>query len=377
MKIYGRSVLVSVVVSAALAATFFIGWRLLWSGVVHSAERDEQTQSGGNTTKPFASWLSQADAPSTSSSSPTSSGSQSASGLGNGSSAAVLDTVAGRQNYYESLLIQPAKAIFPEWSKAILRLNPNEMSTVAAALGHSLRRQTDADVYGGLGDYAINKGNSVASRLAAIDTLMHAATPEAVTQLVRFLRGTEAWSGGDAPKDSPDAQVISQALQAVNDSVRTLVEGSRNWNSSPPLLSAWNDATDETRQDVLRSLSSGIIYLGKPDDIDRFVQSVSQLNQNSERYKVALRALVQIGSNDSVDVLAAALQRYAFNQELSHALVRGLLSMGTADSILQVTRYMDRSGTLDSAWHEEIKIKLQEKQSSSPEVAKVLSAWKG
>ena len=376
MKMHGRSLLVSVMVSAALAITLFVGWRLLRLDSVHLAERDEEAQTSGSDTKPLGRWSNPAEIMNPGSSS-NPSASTSASGFANGSSGPVLDTVAGRQNYYDSLLIQPAKVIFPEWSKAILRQNPNEMSTLASALGHSLRRQSDADVYVGLGDYAINKGNSVTARMAAIDTLMHAATPDAITQLIRFLRGTDAWSGADIPKDSPDAQVVSQAIQALNESARTLVEGKRNWNSSSPLLSAWNEVSDDTRQDVLRSISSGIIYLGKPDDIDRFIQSVGQLNQAGERYKVALGALERMGSNDSVDVLAATLQRYAFDQSLSRAIVRGLLSIGTADSILQVTRYMDRAGNLDSAWRDEINVKLQEKQSSSPEVAKVLSAWRG
>lgn len=364
------------VVSVAAVAIFASGQRLLGLGTGYFAKTGEQKRAIVGASWPLSGQSVLGDPASSSTLPPISAGNSGLPGLGDVLSETALGTVAGRQARYDALLDKPPSVIFSEWSEVIRRSNPNEMSIVAAALGYALQNQSDAGIYVDLGDQITNKANSVTMRMAAIDALMHAATPEAVTQLLRYLRGTEVWSGGEITKDSPDAQVISQAIRALNECSRALVDGKRNWDASSPLLSAWNEISDGTRQDVLRTLSSGITYLGKPDDIDKFVQAVSQLNQASERYKYALGALEQMGSNDSVGVLAAALQRYDSNQSLSRAIVRGLLSIGTADSILHVTLYIDRSVVLDSSWREEINFKLQQSGRSSPAVAKVLAAWK-
>lgn len=364
------------VVSVAAVAIFASGQRLLGLGTGYFAKTGEQKRAIVGASWPLSGQSVLGDPASSSTLPPISAGNSGLPGLGGVLSETALGTVAGRQARYDALLDKPPSVIFSEWSEVIRRSNSNEMSIVAAALGYALQNQSDAGIYVDLGDQITNKANSVTRRMAAIDALMHAATPEAVTQLLRYLRGTEVWSGGEITKDSPDAQVISQAIRALNECSRALVDGKRNWDASSPLLSAWNEISDGTRQDVLRTLSSGITYLGKPDDIDKFVQAVSQLNQASERYKYALGALEQMGSNDSVGVLAAALQRYDSNQSLSRAIVRGLLSIGTADSILHVTLYIDRSVVLDSSWREEINFKLQQSGRSSPAVAKVLAAWK-
>jgi hypothetical protein len=286
-----------------------------------------------------------------------------------------LTTPAGRQAYYDALVNKAPREIYAGWSGAIARMNPDEISQVAPALGLALRRTGDKAVYREIGDHLLNRSATLVDRLALADTLMSAATPEAIDQIARMLHASEAWTSNPSPVDSPENEVLKQSLNTITRSSRTFIDGGRNWAISPALESMWAKTTDATAPQVLDTIATAIAYVGKPDGISVLIQSAAQYNTDATRYRVAANALEHMDFNAGIEIVGAALQQYASNKPLSHSLVRGLISIGSPDSILEVTRYLDRQSDLDSNWLSEVNARLAQRQLSS-DAAKVLAAWK-
>jgi hypothetical protein len=284
-------------------------------------------------------------------------------------------TPAGRQAYYDTLVRMSPRDIYAGWNDAIARMNPDEISQAAPALGLALRRTGDKAVYREIGDRLLNKAYALVDRLALADTLMFAATPEAIDQIARLLHASEAWTSTPNSADSPENEVLKQSLNTITRSARTLVEGGRNWAISPALESLWAKTTDSTAPQVLNTIATALAYVGKPDGISTLIQSAAQSDTTAARYRIATNVLEHMEFSDGVDAVGAALQQYVTNKNLSRSLVRGLISIGSADSILEVTRYLDRQSDLDSNWLSEVSARLTQRQLSS-DAARVLADWK-
>lgn len=284
-------------------------------------------------------------------------------------------TPIGRQAYYDILVLMAPRDIYAGWNDAIARMNPDELSQVAPALGLALRRASDAAVYRDIGDRLLNKSSTLADRLALADTLMFAATPEAMYQISRLLHASEAWNSIPSAADSPENEVLKQSLNTITRSSRTFIDGSRNWAISPVLESLWAKTTDATDPQVLDTIATAIAYVGKPDGISALIQSAAQSDTNAARYRVAANALERMEFNAGIEVVGAALQQYASNKNLSRSLVRGLISIGSADSILETTRYLDQQSDLDPNWLSEVNARLTQRQLPI-DAARVLADWK-
>lgn len=291
---------------------------------------------------------------------------------------AVVDvsTPSGRQAYYDRLLTLTPKQIFEEWTIVSSRENPDELAQLVAALGQSLRRSPDTVVYGEIGAKLINKSGRLADRLAAADILMSAATPEAVDQLMKFLRASEAWSSSVGIDGLQDSVVVAQVLSSITTASRTLVDGGRNWAVANSLQTAWQSVGADASPQVIDAIASAIAYVGKPEGIAYLVQSASRLDQADKRFVAAMSAIEGVSSNDSSEALGFALQQFSYSAAIYKPIVRGLISIGSADSIVQVTKYLDRSVGIDKSWMNEVDSLLARRQ-LSPEAEKVWLSWKG
>ena len=286
-----------------------------------------------------------------------------------------VSTPTGRQAYYDHLLTLTPKQIWEEWTVAISRENSDELAQLVSALGQSLRRTPDAAVYGELGAKLINKAGRLPDRLGAVDILMSAATPEAVDQLMKFLRASDVWNSNVSVDGSQDSVVVAQALSSITAASRTLIDGGRNWAIANSLQIAWQALGADASPQVMDAIASAIAYVGKPESISYLVQSASRLDENDKRFSAAMSAVEKLSSNDSSEALGTALQQFSYSAAISKALVRGLISIGSADSIIEVTKYLDRSAGIDRKWSNEIESLLARRQ-LSVEAKKILATWK-
>lgn len=292
-----------------------------------------------------------------------------------GQSIVDVSTPSGRQAYYDHLITLSPKEIFREWISASSRNNPDAISQLVAALGFSLRNKADSAIYAEIEARLTNKSGRLPDRLGAADALMLAATPEAIDQLVKFLRASEAWSSSAGVDGAQDGAVISHVLSSITSASRTLIEGGRNWAVANSLQNAWQSLGADASPQVINVLVSAIAYIGKPENIAYLVQSASRLDQNDKRFVAAMSALEGLSSNDSSEVLGAALQQYSYSVAISRSVVRGLISIGSPDAITQITMYVDRSARIDKSWLTEIDDLLARRQLSA-DAKMVLASWR-
>ena len=246
------------------------------------------------------------------------------------------------------------------------------MAQIVAALGYSLRIHPDGQTYKKIGDDILNKNNSISIRVASVDALMFAGSSESIEQLIRFVKSTDAWTGGASIISLPDREVVAHAIRMIEDVAKTNMEGGRNWPVSNALLNVWKSVDDGASPRLIDSIANGIVYLGKPADMDELLRSIGRLNAAGYKYESALRAIEAIQTNESVEVMTGALKYY--QGDVAKSIVRGLISIGTADSISAVIQYVDSGIIGDTQWVNEIKKMLRERR-SSPEVNKVIMSW--
>ena len=283
-----------------------------------------------------------------------------------------LNTPAGKQAYYDYLIQQSPSDIYKIWPGAAIKNDPDEVAQIVAALGYSLRIHPDSQTYKKIGDDLLNRNNSIAIRLGSADILLFAGSGESIEQLIRFVKSTEAWTGGASIAPSSDIDVVAHAVRMIEGVVKANMDGGRNWPVSSLLLKAWNSVDDVATPKLIDVIANGIVYLGKPTDVDELLKSIGRLNAIGYKHESALRAIEAIHANESVDVMASALKYY--QGDVAKSIVRGLISIGTADSILVVMQYVDSGVAGDTIWVNEIKKSLRERR-SSPEVNKVLMSW--
>lgn len=283
------------------------------------------------------------------------------------------ESAAERQGYYDALLTRTPNQLWSGWDDALSRRDPSEIAPIVAALGHRLRIDGDASVYGEMVRRLSQPSRAVAERVAIIDALMFAATPDAAAALLQFLRETKAQThlaGG-----SEDSIVQRSAQKAITSIAHTLIDGSRNWAIAPVLEQAWRTTGGSYSAQTIDVVARSIAYVGKPEGVAALIEVVSQAGPADDRYKAAVSAIEQLRANDPVSVLGEALQHSADNRNLSRTLVRGLMSIGTADAVSEVINYLNQQTNLDSAWRQEIKALLNQ-PSLSQEAKKVINDWK-
>ena len=360
-------------VAAIIAALLIIATYALFPASKRH-EPEPLAQSGLNADK-LLYLAASASAPSNRTSEPTY-GAQSSGAKMSGHAVVDVSTPSGRQAYYDHLLTLTPKQIFEEWTAVSSRENPDELAQLVAALGQSLRRSPDTIVYGEIGTKLINKSGRLSDRLASADILMSAATPEALDQLLKFLRASEAWSSSVGVDGLNDGVVVAQVLSSITTASRALIDGGRNWAVANSLQTAWQSLGVEASPQVIDAIASAIAYVGKPEGIAYLVQSASRLDQTDKRFVAAMSAIEGLSSNDSSEALGFALQQFSYNAVISKAIVRGLISIGSADSIVQVTKYLDRSAGIDKNWMNELDSLLARRQLST-EAKKVWLSWRG
>lgn len=239
--------------------------------------------------------------------------------------------VAEKQAYYDELLTHPSRDLWSRWNDALSRKNPYEISSLVAALGYRLRSDSDTSVYSEMASRLAQSSRTAEDRVAIIDGLMFAATPDAEKILLNFLHDTNAQPKPN--RNSYEEQVQRWAEETVLSIARTLVDGSRNWAVSPVLENAWRMETGSYSPQTVSVLAQSIASLGKPTGVTALIDVAGKTNPSDPRHNAALSAIQSLQyNNDPVDVIASALKQYSGNKELARALIIGLLSIGTDDA---------------------------------------------
>ena len=125
-----------------------------------------------------------------------------------------LDTVTGRQSYYDFLLTKRACEIWNIWDVTIARANPNELSTVVAALGYVLSIDNISDgMYKIISDRLYDDQRSEVEKSGIISVLLYAKSPLSVKHLITFAKLIEE----NKNKTSKSPNLLSEDIGAIKE----------------------------------------------------------------------------------------------------------------------------------------------------------------
>ncbi len=284
-----------------------------------------------------------------------------------------LNTVSGRQGYYDFLLTKRACQIWGVWDATILRASPNEMSTVVAALGHALATDNSSDkMYSKISERLYDPSKSLTEKVAVIDAFRYARTPLAVKYLFAYATSSEP---NHETMDGPLYAVSDKSRDVLREISMTLVDGAKNWNVSQAFEDAWRSIQNNETPKVTKVVGEALGYLSKPSGIELLLNTiVSDTTHNTIKYKVAAEVISNLRYNDPVEtVLAPAVVTYQNDKNITNIVVKGLISINSADSIIVALKYLDSIKASDPATYKMILRKI--KQSNNSEVIKVVSEW--
>ena len=282
-----------------------------------------------------------------------------------------LDTVTGRQSYYDFLLTKRACEIWSIWDVTMTRANPNEASTVVAALGYVLSIDNISDdMYKIISDRLYDDQRSEVEKSGIISVLLYAKSPLSVKHLITFAKLVEE----NKNKTSKSPNLLSEDIGAIKEIYMSLVDGGRNWSLSPVFESEWQNIGDNELSQTTTVIGDALGYLSKPSGVDILIDTMANTSKNSIKYKVAMNAISNLSTNDSTEtVLAPALIKYKNNDDIIKTVIRGLLSIDRADSVIAVMFYADSIKNSNTDYYKWIKSELI--KSKKDEVKKVVSNW--
>ena len=289
-----------------------------------------------------------------------------------------LSTPAGRQALYDILLTRDAKSILTLWDNGMmLRNNPDEVSTIAPALGSVLRGHGDPKIYTEISKRLNDSSRNLQERLAFLTVLDTAATKESVKIIIAFAQSMEEKNLKETLKGD-DVELLESSQRSIGEASRTLIDGARNWNVSPALEEGWINFESNQFLKTRSVIVNSIVYVGKPEGLTVIINSIKKDNLSKEARSIALSAISGLSSNDATPILALALKDsitdIKYSTELVDALIRGLVSADTADSTYQLLNYIDLlSGTQKDLTQKKIKDLL----AASKQPNEVLKVMKG
>jgi hypothetical protein len=269
-----------------------------------------------------------------------------------------LKTREGRQAFHNDLAKQKSYDVWARWDDVISRRDPDELGVFVSAMGDALRRDGSPDLYAQMAKRLLQSNISVQDRLYVVGALERASTREAVQVLLEFAQAVEARtvSNGDSLANLLTLQ--RGTLQAVQIASKEFVNGSRNWEISSALESAWLKLDKAEAGSMRATISSALVYLGKPEGLDVLIKSIDGAGLPDTARSVALSAVAQLESNDAVPLIGGKLNRSTpisttTSADLTEALARGLLSVGSADAMKELATYLN-GPTIDQATREKI-----------------------
>ena len=282
-----------------------------------------------------------------------------------------LDTVTGRQSYYDFLLTKRACEIWNIWDVTIARANPNELSTVVAALGHVLSIDNASDdMYKIISDRLYNDERSEVEKSAIISVLLYAKSPLSVKHLITFAKLIEE----NKNKTYKSSDLLFRDIGTIKEIYMSYVDGGRGWSLSPVFESEWRDIGDNELSQITTVIGDALGYLSKPSGVDLLINTMASTSKTSIKYKVAMNAISNLNANDSTEtVLAPALVKYKNNDDIIKTVISGLLSIDSADSVIVVILYADSIKNSNTNYYKWIKSELI--KSKKDEVKKVVSNW--
>lgn len=258
----------------------------------------------------------------------------------------VMQGLHGEQD--DALRSAETQAIWETWDDVLHRNNPQEVSLTAAALGDSLRTQTNARVYSQIEQRLFDPASSLEERLGLIEVLRFAATPQSARILLELIGAPGAVDGNET--NSEDALYLSdQARDAVATLVRTPVDDAPNWSVSSALESAWNRFTEVGTDADLHLVAEGLAVLGT-DSGTRTLIDAARLppgdSPDPVPIEAARKALTQLTSIDAVPALQEALLSPDLPGDATETMVRALVSIGHADAGMALVEYLRETQAL-------------------------------
>lgn len=284
----------------------------------------------------------------------------------------ILTAPEGRQAYFDALVVQKPQSIWAIWNEAMGRQDPNELWFVINALGFALQRNTDKLVFQQMGNRLADDGSSDQVRQAIIDALRVAATPEAATQLLKYIRAVEE-KPFDGKFSKPD--LFNEANAALLGMAKTAVNGEKNISLAPILSSAWKSLADDSSPILVNSLAQGLAYLGTIDGATTLIDTTRQSAVSSTKYKAALAGIQTLTENDAVGVLTGLLQQPTDRTEITESVVLGLISIGSVDAVSTLVGYLSKRTDIDKSWLNQINSKLDQRQ-LDPDAELIIKNWR-
>ncbi len=273
-----------------------------------------------------------------------------------------------RQAYVDKMYTLTPCEIWADWDGVLSRKDSNELRLYIRSLGQSLRQGGYPALYEEMSRRVRDTSAAVQDRRYILGVFQHAATPEAVKQLVIFLKEEDLQNSFLI--GSNDFRI--SAGQAIRLASMELINGSRNWAISSVLEDALSASSASYSVESTGVLAQALVYLGKPDGIAAVIKVAGQMKSTDQKYEILAWALEQVTANDPVDVMVAALfnPSVSTNRDLSRSIIKGLISIdsadsikgvvASADSIKGVVRYMNQLTPSDNSWKKEIQLLLSQ-----------------